>query len=349
MRNTWRYPRITTKQDRCGMQSHFEPCIPIPTRAGLLGVAASSGELLNYKLSALRLVRSPFRDQQIRDKLACGADMRIYTLIYPEGKGSLVALCGGRLSALNKTFLRGVVISAPKRPSVLRAQDSEREVVHEKSNLDEFDFYPRLSRRFYLCMLAVALCTDRLASSAVAEQGLTRYIRKRKLDPLDTYVPTVLRAKMQLIEAGTIMESDPTKARLLLRQGAFTGLRDSIKAMGEYASQSGLESTLAAKMVSDFFSAVEGLDFALFDAIRNNQPLPSTAASSLDKAILALDRLVATVPGPLLEKSRRVAESAYHSVNQEQPLSASGDGQEGGPDGILPPFRADLLPQVPVQ
>lgn len=60
--------------------------------------------------------------------------------------------------------------------------------------------------------------------------------------------------------------------------------------MGEYAIQSGLESALAAKMVSDFFSAVEALDYALFDAIRNVQPLPPAASQAVDKAILALDR-----------------------------------------------------------
>lgn len=129
----------------------------------------------------------------------------------------------------------------------------------------------------------------RLYQHAVFSQGMNRYIRKRKLDPLDTYVPSVLRAKSQLIEVGNVMGTDnsspphvghdssfyflffmgrhtlqsspaccvqhsfvwvlsgearvsafearflgpavtdPTEARIMLRGGAFTGLRDSVK------------------------------------------------------------------------------------------------------------------------
>ena len=36
-------------------------------------------------------------------------------------------------------------------------------------------------------------------------RGLNRYIKKKSLDPLDTYVPPVLQARQQLQKSGEIM------------------------------------------------------------------------------------------------------------------------------------------------
>ena len=36
-------------------------------------------------------------------------------------------------------------------------------------------------------------------------RGIGRYIKKKKLDPLNTYVPAVIAAKNQLVRAGSIM------------------------------------------------------------------------------------------------------------------------------------------------
>jgi hypothetical protein len=36
-------------------------------------------------------------------------------------------------------------------------------------------------------------------------RGLNRYIKKKSLDPLDTYVPPVLQARQQLQKSGDIM------------------------------------------------------------------------------------------------------------------------------------------------
>ena len=40
-------------------------------------------------------------------------------------------------------------------------------------------------------------------------RGLVRYIKKKKLEPLETYVPAVVAARNQLQRAGTIM-SEPS-------------------------------------------------------------------------------------------------------------------------------------------
>jgi hypothetical protein len=43
-------------------------------------------------------------------------------------------------------------------------------------------------------------------------RGLNRYIKKKSLDPLDTYVPPVLQARQQLQKSGEIMGAHPTCA-----------------------------------------------------------------------------------------------------------------------------------------
>lgn len=43
-------------------------------------------------------------------------------------------------------------------------------------------------------------------------RGLSAYIKKKALDPLDTYVPPVLQARQQLLKAGGIMGARLTSA-----------------------------------------------------------------------------------------------------------------------------------------
>lgn len=45
------------------------------------------------------------------------------------------------------------------------------------------------------------------------QRGYARYIKKKKLDPLETYVPSVLQARLQLETAGRVM-SKPTQLLL---------------------------------------------------------------------------------------------------------------------------------------
>lgn len=53
--------------------------------------------------------------------------------------------------------------------------------------------------------------------------------------PSCRYVPLVLEAQDQLVAVGRAMIDQTAAARELLRAGAFTGLRDNIRAVGEYA------------------------------------------------------------------------------------------------------------------
>ena len=95
-----------------------------------------------------------------------------------------------------------------------------------------------------LILMDPAYAVERMASS---RRGLEAYIKKKSLEPLETYVPVVLAARCvdkprltvgvwytthhcmlvshreQLIQAGVIMEADQKSARDLLRNGAFSG------------------------------------------------------------------------------------------------------------------------------
>lgn len=64
---------------------------------------------------------------------------------------------------------------------------------------------------------AVAIAPSPPAAAAGNEavvRGLDKYVKKKQLDPLDTYVPLLLEARDQLIRTGRVMceRSGPTAA-----------------------------------------------------------------------------------------------------------------------------------------
>eukprot|EP00878_Enallax_costatus_P036935 GHUV01041566.1.p1 GENE.GHUV01041566.1~~GHUV01041566.1.p1 ORF type:complete len:164 (-),score=42.35 GHUV01041566.1:61-552(-) len=127
----------------------------------------------------------------------------------------------------------------------------------------------------------------------------------------------------------------PSEARQLMRSGPFSGLRDNIRALGQYASTptdqggSGLSEKDASALVSNFFRALEDFDLVLYNAVREAKAAEKKAgddadklaqldpAAGLDKQVAAeklhaaveqLDKLVATVPEGVLSRSREVLE-----------------------------------------
>jgi hypothetical protein len=91
---------------------------------------------------------------------------------------------------------------------------------------------------------SVAQAVDAQPSTS-GSRGLDAYIRKKQLDPLDTYVPLVLEAREQLARASDLVEADVRAARQLLRSGPLGGLRDNVRAIGEYALKNGSQVSLA--------------------------------------------------------------------------------------------------------
>lgn len=134
----------------------------------------------------------------------------------------------------------------------------------------------------------------------------------------------------------TLAVDDPVEARILLRSGAFEGLRDNVRAVGQYAEQAGVPG--AAALVPDFFKAVQALDFELFSAIRAQAPVgPDTDARRVD-AVAALDRLLDTVPDDVLATARKVVDVAAGGRVVEGGAAAAtgGAGSGAGVDDLLP-------------
>jgi len=133
---------------------------------------------------------------------------------------------------------------------------------------------------------------------------------------------------------------DPSAARQQLRSGPFRGLRDNIRALGQYAALpaadggAGLSEGDASQLVQAFFRALEDFDLLLYNAVREFKQQEQKAAKDsskdedeesaapavdpavgLDKQAAAdklqltvqqLDKLIATVPADVLAKSQQV-------------------------------------------
>eukprot|EP00882_Tetradesmus_deserticola_P001731 GHRQ01001860.1.p1 GENE.GHRQ01001860.1~~GHRQ01001860.1.p1 ORF type:complete len:265 (+),score=80.30 GHRQ01001860.1:175-969(+) len=218
-----------------------------------------------------------------------------------------------------------------------------------------------VSRRQLLeCSSALAAAVAlNVVQPSPAYAGIDRYVKRKKLDPLETYVPLVLEARERLATLDTVFVTAPTVARQLMRSGPFSGLRDNIRALGQYASTpvadggSGLPEKEAQQLVSGFFRALEDFDLVLYNAVREAKAAQDKAdkenkkrsesadedgevsdmvvvdpAVGLDKeaaaaklvvAVEQLDKLIATVPGGVLARSREVLDK----VNKKTAAAAS--------------------------
>jgi hypothetical protein len=130
-----------------------------------------------------------------------------------------------------------------------------------------------ITRRLHTSCLLFIPCFEpnsRLSVSSAhappqrAVQGVDKYVKKRKLDPLAAYIPAILVAQSQLLDvpsAAEVVSLDA--ARALLRQGAFNGLRDNVRAVSEYAARD-IGTEAAKARATAFFKALENVDSALF-------------------------------------------------------------------------------------
>ncbi|KAK9817312.1 hypothetical protein WJX72_012507 [[Myrmecia] bisecta] len=137
------------------------------------------------------------------------------------------------------------------------------------------------------------------------QRGLSRYIKKKQLDPLVTYVGPVLEARRQLVKAGKLVGQDAAAARSMLRTGALDGVRDNIRALGEYSVQnSQAQQQTADDLVRAFFQAIQAFDYTLFQAQRSGTHTPPAAEAHLQDTLGTLDRLLATVPRTIVDEAQ---------------------------------------------
>ncbi|EFN53088.1 hypothetical protein CHLNCDRAFT_58696 [Chlorella variabilis] len=161
--------------------------------------------------------------------------------------------------------------------------------------------------------LAAAVAPWLLSGAAHADNdavkaGLSKYVKKKKLERIDTYIAPLLEAKGQLVRVGRVMLQDPAAARQLLRSGVFAGLRDNVRSVGEYASQRSNDES-GRELVRGFFDELEGFDSALRQAQQREGEGLEEARKRLDGTVVALDKLLATVPETEMQKAQRVVEA----------------------------------------
>uniref|UniRef100_A0A0E0K9H2 DUF7880 domain-containing protein n=1 Tax=Oryza punctata TaxID=4537 RepID=A0A0E0K9H2_ORYPU len=205
---------------------------------------------------------------------------------------------------------------------------------------------PPPSRRRRCCQVAAAAASGGIGRRAVSLAGVAswlataagradaspfdKYVKKKKLEPLETYVPAVLLTQDQFRDLEKSLEFEKPRydeSRSLLRSGPASSLRINIRAVAQYASSSG-QGKAASDAVDKCLRALEDLDSLLLQASRNN---PSASVdvmrSKISVALGALDNLLQTVPSAVLDKGKAIAD-AYRTPADDYEM---GDATELDP------------------
>lgn len=114
---------------------------------------------------------------------------------------------------------------------------------------------------------------------------------------------------------------DPNGARSMLRSGGFSGVREAIRAVNEYAMAQSKE----PKGV-EFVKAIEELDFGLLSASRSNLGDADLLRSKLKSARDSLEAVLSELPEEALirgEEIVKVANSEEKTVDEEELKSLS--------------------------
>ncbi|KAJ9168157.1 hypothetical protein P3X46_019716 [Hevea brasiliensis] len=173
-------------------------------------------------------------------------------------------------------------------------------------------------------LVSISLLFSRLflvPNHATAGSFLDKYVKKKKLDPLEAYVPAVILTQFQIKDLEKTLEVDQPQfanCRYLLRSGPAASLRINIRAVAQYASDAGSGNT-AFNDVDQCLRALEELDSLLLLASRND---PAASVKSMKAkigvALDALDSLLHTVPPDVFDKGKAIAD-AYRSSEEPEP------------------------------
>lgn len=147
-----------------------------------------------------------------------------------------------------------------------------------------------------------------------------KYVKRKKLEPLEAYVPAVLLSEEQFKDLGKTLDIEKPRydvSRSLLRSGPAASLRVNIRAVAQYAADDG-NGKVATDAVDRCLRALEDLDSLLLNATRND-PRASVESmkSKIAVALSAIDSLLQTVPTPVLDKGKAIA-NAYRNPSYEE-------------------------------
>ncbi|KAM7258617.1 hypothetical protein ACFE04_014358 [Oxalis oulophora] len=155
---------------------------------------------------------------------------------------------------------------------------------------------------------------------AMASTLLDKYVKKKRLDPLEAYVPAVILTEFQIKDLDKTLDTDQPQyavCRSLLRSGPASSFRLNIRAVAQYASDAG-NGKAASDNVDQCLRALEELDSLLLRATRNDSGASvKSMKAEIVVALGALDSLLQTVPSEVLDKSIAIA-NAYRNSEEEE-------------------------------
>lgn len=155
------------------------------------------------------------------------------------------------------------------------------------------------------------------AENDAVTRGLSKYIKRKKYEDIESYLPPLVAARGQLIRSGYLLAQDPGAARAMLREGAFSGLRDNIRAVGDYAQRQG-QGDEGAALVTAFFKALEAYDYSLLQGSRTKEGLDVDGGKQkLDATLEAFDRLLAVVPRSMRSRAEDIVSELEAEVASE--------------------------------
>ncbi|XP_018724081.2 uncharacterized protein LOC104432322 [Eucalyptus grandis] len=156
---------------------------------------------------------------------------------------------------------------------------------------------------------------------AIAGSFMDKYVKKKRLDPLEAYVPAVILSQLQIKDLEKTLDDEKPEfaaCRSVLRSGPAASLRVNIRAVAQYASDGG-NGKAASGDVDQCLRALEDLDSLLLRASRK-EPDASVKAmkAKIGIAVDALDSLLQTVPQDVLDKGKAAAD-AYRIPRDMEP------------------------------
>ncbi|KAH7574454.1 hypothetical protein JRO89_XS03G0298400 [Xanthoceras sorbifolium] len=227
----------------------------------------------------------------------------------------------GRFSC--STFYQSLFTKANKFPRVSCALSppgwrESRRLVSFSLVISHLLFFPNNNRIDILCWKSMGIIRVLMYADAIAGSLLDKYVKRKKLDPLEVYVPPVILTQLQIKDLEKTLEVDKPEyasCRSQLRNGPAASLRVNIRAVAQYASDAG-NGKSAFDDVDQCLRALEDLDSLFLRASRNEQGASvKSMKAKIVTAINALDSLLHTVPSEVLDKGKAIAD-AYRTPDE---------------------------------
>ncbi|WOL01017.1 hypothetical protein Cni_G09730 [Canna indica] len=229
---------------------------------------------------------------------------------------------------------RSIIVRGPAYPAT--AESSQRRQLLAMSSLPTLSqrTTPATTRRTAsIALFFLLFGSTTHPNTAEAANPFDKYVKRKKLDPLEAYIPAVLLSRAQFEDLEKSLDTKQPSydiSRSLLRSGPAASLRINIRAVAQYAAEDG-NGKIASDAVDQCLRALEDLDSLLLNALRKD-PTASTESmkGKLDIALGALDSLLQTVPSKVLDKGKAIAD-AYRDPSYQS--------DEGTPADLDPEMK----------